>query len=112
VLVQVNISGEPTKAGVTTGEVLALCEKVVPLEGLRLRGLMAIPEPTQDVALQRARFAEVRRLMESLGRQGVHLDTLSMGMSDDMEAAIAEGATMVRIGTAIFGARTKTRSAA
>ncbi len=105
VLVQVNISGEPTKAGVTTGEVLALCEKIAPLERVRLRGLMAIPEPTQDVALQRARFSEVRRLKESLARQGVHLDTLSMGMSDDMEAAIAEGATMVRIGTAIFGAR-------
>jgi pyridoxal phosphate enzyme (YggS family) len=109
VLVQVNISGEPTKAGVTTGELLALCEKIVPLEGVRLRGLMAIPEPTQDVALQRARFSEVRRLMESLGRQGVHLDTLSMGMSGDMEAAIAEGATMVRIGTAIFGARESVR---
>lgn len=105
VLVQVNISAEPSKAGVTTGEVLALCEKIIPLERVRLRGLMAIPEPTQDRALQRARFSEVRRLMESLGRQGVHLDTLSMGMSEDMEAAIAEGATMVRIGTAIFGAR-------
>jgi pyridoxal phosphate enzyme (YggS family) len=105
VLVQVNVSGEPTKAGVTTGEVLALCEKVASLERLRLRGLMAIPEPTEDVALQRARFSEVRLLKESLDRQGVHLDTLSMGMSDDMEAAIAEGATMVRIGTAIFGAR-------
>jgi pyridoxal phosphate enzyme (YggS family) len=111
VLVQVNVSGEPTKAGVTTGEVLALCEKVASLERLRLRGLMAIPEPTEDVALQRARFSEVRLLKESLDRQGVHFDTLSMGMSDDMEAAIAEGATMVRIGTAIFGERNKNRSA-
>jgi pyridoxal phosphate enzyme (YggS family) len=112
VLVQVNVSGEPTKAGVGTGEVLALCDKIVPLKGVRLRGLMAIPEPTPDVALQRARFSEIRRVMESLDRQGVHLDTLSMGMSDDMEAAIAEGATLVRIGTAIFGARGKTGSAA
>jgi PLP dependent protein len=107
VLMQVNISAEPTKAGVAPGEVLLLAQQLLVLKGIRLRGLMAIPEPTPDVGLQRARFAEVRRLMESLHRQGVHLDTLSMGMSDDMEAAIAEGATLVRIGTAIFGTRQK-----
>ena len=105
VLIQVNVSGEPTKAGVDARSVLPLAEKIAALEGLRLRGLMAIPEPSADVTLQRERFAEVRRILEELDRQGVHLDTLSMGMSDDMEAAIAEGATIVRIGTAIFGAR-------
>ncbi|HYD57843.1 MAG TPA: YggS family pyridoxal phosphate-dependent enzyme [Burkholderiales bacterium] len=105
VLIQVNVSGEPTKAGVDARSVLPLAEKIAGLKNIRLRGLMAIPEPTADVTLQRARFSEVRQVLESLDRQGVHLDTLSMGMSDDMEAAIAEGATIVRIGTAIFGAR-------
>jgi pyridoxal phosphate enzyme (YggS family) len=112
VLIQVNVSGEPTKSGVDARSVLPLAEKIVPLRNLRLRGLMAIPEPTADVALQRARFAEVRRLLEELNRQGLHLDTLSMGMSDDMESAIAEGATIVRVGTAIFGARARVRDAA
>ena len=75
------------------------------LPRLRLRGLMAIPEPTPDVALQRARFASLRMLRDELNAAGLGLDTLSMGMSDDHEAAIAEGSTMVRVGTAIFGAR-------
>jgi uncharacterized pyridoxal phosphate-containing UPF0001 family protein len=82
------------------------------LKGLRLRGLMAVPEPTADTDLQRSRFSQVRKLLEELKNQGLALDTLSMGMSDDMESAIAEGATLVRIGTAIFGARTKVRTAA
>lgn len=110
VLIQVNVSGEASKAGVPGAEALPLAEKLGLLNGIRLRGLMAIPEPVADVALQRARFAEVGKLFEELkrelkraGRGG--LDTLSMGMSDDLEAAIAEGATLVRVGTAIFGAR-------
>jgi uncharacterized pyridoxal phosphate-containing UPF0001 family protein len=81
------------------------------LPRLRLRGLMAVPEPTLDVALQRKRFRTVKAAFENL-KDEFGLDTLSMGMSDDMEAAIAEGATLVRIGTAIFGARKKERSAA
>lgn len=105
VLIQVNVSGEPTKAGVDARSVLPLAQAILGLPRLRLRGLMAIPEPTRDVVLQRERFSEVRRLAESLDRQGIHMDTLSMGMSDDLESAIAEGATIVRVGTAIFGAR-------
>ena len=100
VLIQVNISAEDSKAGVAPEAARLLCEGISGLKNLRLRGLMAIPEP----GAPRSRYAEVRRLYESLqARFG--FDTLSMGMSDDMEVAIAEGATMVRIGTAIFGAR-------
>lgn len=105
VLVQVNVSGEASKSGVAPGEAGALARSVAGLPRLRLRGLMAIPEPTPEAALQRARFRAVRELYESLRAEGLALDTLSMGMSDDLEAAIAEGATMVRVGTAIFGAR-------
>jgi pyridoxal phosphate enzyme (YggS family) len=105
VLVQVNVSGEATKSGVAPGEAATLARAVAQLPRLRLRGLMAIPEPTADMALQRARFRSVRELAERLRAEGLALDTLSMGMSDDLEAAIAEGATMVRIGTAIFGTR-------
>jgi hypothetical protein len=112
VLIQVNISNEATKAGVSAPGVLSLAQKIAPLEGIRLRGLMAVPEPTGDTGLQRSRFSEVRKLLEALKSEGLALDTLSMGMSDDMESAIAEGATMVRIGTAIFGARSKVRTAA
>jgi pyridoxal phosphate enzyme (YggS family) len=112
VMIQVNVSGEATKAGVSGDEVLALAEKMQSMKQLRLRGLMAIPEPTGEVALQRSRFSQVRILLEKLKSQGLQLDTLSMGMSDDMEAAIAEGATLVRIGTAIFGQRSKVRNAA
>jgi pyridoxal phosphate enzyme (YggS family) len=112
VLIQVNISGEPTKAGVDARSILPLAEKLVELKNLRLRGLMAIPEPTKDTALQRSRFSEIRGLLESLNRQGLQLDTLSMGMSDDLESAIAEGATIVRVGTAIFGARARVKDAA
>jgi len=105
VLVQVNVSGEASKSGVAPGEAGALARSVAGLPRLRLRGLMAIPEPTPEAALQRARFRAVRELYERLRAEGLALDTLSMGMSDDLEAAIAEGATMVRVGTAIFGAR-------
>lgn len=104
-LVQVNVSGESSKSGVAPDEVGALARAVAALPRLKLRGLMAIPEPTPDPALQRARFRAVRELFERLRREGLELDTLSLGMSDDMEAAIAEGSTLVRIGTAIFGAR-------
>jgi pyridoxal phosphate enzyme (YggS family) len=112
VLIQVNVSGEASKAGVSANEVFSLSETVQSLKGLRLRGLMAIPQPSADTKLQRARFSQVKIIFEQMRGKGVSMDTLSMGMSDDMESAIAEGATMVRIGTAIFGARTKVKSAA
>ena len=112
VLVQVNVSGEASKSGVAPREAAALAKAVAALPRLRLRGLMSVPEPTDDERLQRARFREVRELYESLSREGLSLDTLSMGMTADMEAAIAEGSTMVRIGTAIFGERQKVRDAA
>jgi len=112
VLVQVNVSGEASKSGVEPQLAVALAQSVARLPRLRLRGLMAIPEPSEDAALQRARFRLLRELLEAARARGLALDTLSMGMSDDMEAAIAEGATMVRIGTAIFGAREGTRRVA
>lgn len=105
VLIQVNVSGESSKSGVAPGDTAALARIVAGLARLRLRGLMAIPEPTPDVERQRERFRAARELFERLRADGIELDTLSMGMSDDLEAAIAEGATLVRIGTAIFGAR-------
>jgi len=112
VLIEVNLSGEASKSGVAGQDAAALARAVAALPRLRLRGLMAIPAPSSEVAVQRARFRAVRELFERLSAEGLELDTLSMGMSDDMEAAIAEGATMVRIGSAIFGAREKVRSAA
>jgi pyridoxal phosphate enzyme (YggS family) len=112
VLVQVNVSGEASKSGVAPQEVAALARAVAAMPRLQLRGLMAIPEPSDDAAIQRASFRAVRVLFERLVEDGLALDTLSMGMSDDMEMAIAEGATMVRIGTAIFGPRQRARSAA
>lgn len=105
VCIQVNVSGEESKSGVSPTELPELARAVAALPRLKLRGLMTIPEPTSDVALQRERFATLRRLMAQLRADGLDLDTLSMGMSDDLEAAIAEGATMVRVGTAIFGSR-------
>lgn len=105
VCIQVNVSGEASKSGVAPDDLPELARAVAALPRLRLRGLMAIPEPTSDVALQRARFASLRQLREQLNAGGLQLDTLSMGMSDDLEAAIAEGSTMVRVGTAIFGGR-------
>lgn len=108
VCIQVNVSGETTKSGVAPGGEAALADAISRLPRLRLRGLMAIPEPTPDAGLQRRRFARLRELKDALVARGHALDTLSMGMSDDFEAAIAEGATMVRVGTAIFGPRQKT----
>ncbi|SOY83004.1 Conserved hypothetical protein, UPF0001 family; putative racemase [Cupriavidus taiwanensis] len=105
VCIQVNISGEASKSGVAPAEVPALAHAVAALPNLRLRGLMAIPEPAHDPAAQRRPFAAMRAMLQALRADGLQLDTLSMGMSGDMEAAIAEGATLVRIGTAIFGAR-------
>lgn len=102
---QVNISNESSKNGALPGEVSALAHAVARLPNLRLRGLMAIPAPSEDMIIQRAAFARVRELSEQLNRQGLQLDTLSMGMSDDFAAAIKEGATLVRIGSAIFGNR-------
>ncbi|MBP6203648.1 MAG: YggS family pyridoxal phosphate-dependent enzyme [Azonexus sp.] len=103
--IQVNISGEASKSGCSQDEALTLCRAVAALPGLRLRGLMAIPEPTDDPAAQRAQFHRVREIYNHIRAAGLPLDTLSMGMSHDLEAAIAEGATIVRIGTAIFGER-------
>lgn len=107
VLIQVNASGEASKGGVRSAEAAALARAISSLRGLRLRGLMAIPEP----GAPQERFHEVRVLYETM-KDEFRFDTLSMGMSDDLELAIAEGATLVRVGTAIFGARTTVRSAA
>jgi pyridoxal phosphate enzyme (YggS family) len=107
VLLQVNVSGEATKGGVAADELGQLADLVSRLPRLRLRGVMAIPAPEADFARQRAAFAFTHELFRQLREQGLDLDTLSIGMSDDLEAAIAEGSTMVRVGTAIFGARTK-----
>ncbi len=105
VCLQVNISGEDSKSGVAPAEVPELARALAGLPRLRLRGLMALPAPSEDPAEQRRAFAAVRRLLEDLQRGGIEADTLSMGMTADLEAAIAEGATLVRIGTAIFGPR-------
>lgn len=105
VCIQVNVSGEASKGGVLPGTELALAEAISGLPGLRLRGLMAIPEPTPETGQQRRQFAMLRELRDGLIARGIAIDTLSMGMSDDLEAAILEGATMVRVGTAIFGKR-------
>lgn len=103
--IQVNVSGEASKSGVAPDALPALADAVAGLRGLRLRGLMTLPEPTDDVVLQRRRFAHLRQLRDDLNARGHRLDTLSMGMSQDLEAAIAEGATIVRVGTALFGGR-------
>ncbi|MGP1715854.1 MAG: YggS family pyridoxal phosphate-dependent enzyme [Methylophilus sp.] len=105
ICLQVNISEEASKSGASGQELLELALQIKQLPQLRLRGLMAIPAPQQDVAAQRDQFRQVRALFEHLNAHGLQLDTLSIGMSGDYEAAIAEGATLVRIGTAIFGAR-------
>lgn len=105
--IQVNVSGEASKSGCAPDEAPELVRAVARLPGITLRGLMAVPEPTDDTALQTARFEGLRRMLEALRAEGIALDTLSMGMTHDLEQAIAAGATMVRIGTAIFGERTK-----
>ncbi|QSN61676.1 YggS family pyridoxal phosphate-dependent enzyme [Caballeronia sp. M1242] len=108
VCVQVNVSGEASKSGVEPHDAAALAHAVAALPGLRLRGLMSIPEPADTLDAQRAPHARLRELMDALRADGLELDTLSMGMSADLEAAVLEGSTMVRIGTAIFGTRTYT----
>jgi pyridoxal phosphate enzyme (YggS family) len=105
VLLQVNISGEASKSGVAPADVESLARAVGALPRLRLRGLMAIPEPEADAARQRAPLAAMRALFDRLRAAGFDIDTLSMGMSADLESAVLEGSTMVRIGTAIFGER-------
>ena len=110
ICIQLNVSSEPSKSGVLLHEVDALADAIIKLPRLQLRGLMAIPAPTADITMQRQQFRIVRTAYESLRNRGLDLgclslDTLSMGMSEDFAAAIAEGATIVRIGSAIFGAR-------
>jgi pyridoxal phosphate enzyme (YggS family) len=105
VCIQVNVSEEESKSGVALHEAAHLARSVAALPRLRLRGLMTIPAPAQDREAQRKPFARLRELMLDLNRHGLQLDTLSMGMSQDLEAAILEGATIVRVGSAIFGSR-------
>ena len=105
ICIEVNVSGEASKSGVLPDALASFADEVAALPQLQLRGLMAIPAPTPEIAQQRAAFRQVRELFDGLNQRGHHLDTLSMGMSADLEAAIAEGATLVRIGTAIFGLR-------
>lgn len=105
VCLQVNISREASKSGVAPDEVGTLARAIAKLPNLKLRGLMAVPAPGDDVTAQRLPFAQLRKLRDQLDQQGLQLDTLSMGMSHDFAAAIAEGSTLVRIGTAIFGGR-------
>ena len=107
VCVQVNISGEESKSGVSPAEAGTLCRAVAALPRLRLRGLMAIPAPAANEEEARRPFARLRHLLEALQTEGLPLDVLSMGMSHDLAAAIHEGATLVRVGTAIFGEREK-----
>jgi len=106
ICLQVNISGEATKSGVHPSELLALAREVAALPNLRLRGLMAIPEPEADPELQRVPFARLRALAQDIVAAGIFVDTLSMGMSGDLRAAVLEGSSIVRVGSAIFGSRT------
>jgi PLP dependent protein len=105
VCIQVNISGETSKSGVPAAAAVPLAQAVATLPRLRLRGLMGIAEPTADVTRQRGQFRSLRKCFDACRAAGLPVDTLSMGMSADMDAAIAEGSTMVRVGSAIFGAR-------
>jgi PLP dependent protein len=108
VCIQVDVSGESTKSGCDPDEAVGLGSAIVALPGLRLRGVMAIPAPTDDRTLQRTQFARVRAVFERMRDAGLPVDTLSMGMSGDLESAIEEGATIVRVGTALFGMRPRT----
>ena len=110
VCIQVNVDGGASKSGVSPGEALALAQRVAELPNLRLRGIMSIPEPAPDFVAACALFARVRAVFDALNAEGLALDTLSMGMSADMEAAIQSGSTMVRVGTAIFGGRPPIKS--
>ena len=105
VCIQVNLDQEDSKAGVTLEEVPGLAAEIHRLPGIRLRGLMTIPAPRETIDAQRTAFAHLAESLQALRRQGIDCDTLSMGMTQDMEAAIAEGSTLLRIGTAIFGER-------
>jgi len=105
ICLQVNVSGEDSKGGVAPGGLMELAQAVARLPQLRLRGLMAIPAPVEGLDAQRVPFAKLRELMQAINMQGLALDTLSMGMSHDYHAAVLEGATIVRVGTAIFGER-------
>lgn len=105
VCLQVNVSGEATKSGVAPDEAPAVARAIAALPGLRLRGLMSIPEPADDPQAQREPHRVLRTLFDALRAEGIALDTMSMGMSSDLEAAVLEGATIVRVGTAIFGKR-------
>lgn len=105
VCLQVNISGEASKSGLRPDDVLEVAHFVSRLPRLRLRGLMAIPEPAADIDVQRRPHAALRGLLGELRQQGLDVDTLSMGMTSDLEAAVLEGATIVRVGSAIFGSR-------
>jgi pyridoxal phosphate enzyme (YggS family) len=109
VLIEVNIGNEATKSGCATEEIPALAERIAQAPRLRLRGLMAIPAPSRDEDVRSTAFAHMNRLFENLRKSFPGIDTLSMGMSDDFELAIAEGATMVRVGTALFGPRKRER---
>jgi len=111
VCLQVNISAEDTKGGVAPGEASAIAREVAGIPALKLRGLMGMASPTADAFVQRAQFRALKQAFDALVRDGFALDTLSMGMSADMESALAEGATMVRIGTAIFGERQRKAAA-
>jgi len=105
VCVQVNISAETSKSGIAPGDALALARAVASLPRLALRGFMGIAAPTAEVDLQRAQFRMLREILAAAQAEGLMLDTLSMGMSDDLEAAVAEGATLIRVGSALFGPR-------
>jgi pyridoxal phosphate enzyme (YggS family) len=105
ICLQVNVSAEESKSGITLPDLPALASEISQLPRLRLRGLMAIPAPAENFEQQRVPFRQMRHALEQLNSEGLELDTLSMGMSGDLEAAIAEGATIVRIGTALFGPR-------
>lgn len=105
ICIQVNVSGEDSKSGATPEAAIALASQISALPRLQLRGLMAIPEPTPDSVQRRSRFRMLREIRDEVCRKGIRMDTLSMGMSDDLEDAIAEGATVVRVGRAIFGER-------
>ena len=107
ICIQVNVDAESTKSGIDPDEVEQLAGQILPLSRLNLRGLMALPAPTEDFTAQRRAFMKLRRLQEHLNETGYRLDTLSMGTTNDMRAAIAEGATVIRIGTALFGPRTR-----
>ena len=106
VCIQVNIDNEASKAGISLDEVPELAHQMQTLSRIKLRGLMAIPAPADDEETRRLPFAKLKQCLNQLNQQGIDCDTLSMGMTNDLDAAIAEGSTMVRIGTAIFGERT------